>query len=141
MIFPDGFGASVGAAVGAADSIVGGFVGAAVGATIGAAVSFVGGFVGAAVGASVAGVPQAVNTIVKTIKPSKILNNFVTVLVFDGSNSSKHDFYFMLILGWLAEVYIPSNLWGFHITLILSCQLKNPLINSFIPYTSCKICN
>jgi hypothetical protein len=77
VIFPDGFGASVGAAVGAAVSIVGGCVGAAVGAIIGAAVSIVGGCVVAAVGTSVAGVPQAVNTIVKTIKPTKILNIFV----------------------------------------------------------------
>jgi hypothetical protein len=37
----------------------------------------VGDCVVAAVGTSVAGVPQAVNTIVKTIKPAKILNIFV----------------------------------------------------------------
>lgn len=77
MIVPDGFGASVGATVGVTSSIVGGSVGASVSATIGAAVSFVGGFVGAIVGASVAVVPQAVNTKVKMINPTKTLNIFV----------------------------------------------------------------
>jgi hypothetical protein len=77
VIFPVGFATSVGASVGAAVSIVGGFVGAVVGATIGAVVSIATGFVGAKVGACVAGVAQADNTKVKMINPTKILTIFV----------------------------------------------------------------
>jgi len=52
----------------------------------------------------------------------------------------------MLILGWVAEVYKPSNFLGFQISFILSCQMKIPPINScvikkrFVVYSSNNLC-
>jgi len=35
------------------------------------------------------------------------------VLDFGGSTSDIRDFFVMPMFGWLVEVYIPFNLWGF----------------------------
>ncbi len=79
MIFPVGFGAAVGTAVGTTATVVGGSVGTRVGGTAGAEVTLTGGSVGAVVGAWVAGVPHAVKIKVKMINPAKILNTFVFI--------------------------------------------------------------
>jgi len=53
------------------------------------------------------------------------------ILVFGGFKSGIRDLIFvMLILSMLVEAYRPSNLHGFEISCILSCQLKILLVNS-----------
>jgi len=50
------------------------------------------------------------------------LNNFSTVIVFQSFKSGY--VIFVMLIRMLAEAYRPTNLHGFHISRILSCQLK-----------------
>jgi len=53
---------------------------------------------------------------------------FSTVLVFKGFKGGICNFV-MVVLGWIVEVYISYNLWGFQTSLVLSYQLKKISIN------------